>query len=93
VYTITGPWVVKTLTDIMDYSASCHEHDTVKWCHEQGAEWPKSFYNLADAPWGNCWSLQCVQWAVANGFTRLERRCQDLAPQYYDCESDGTEQK
>jgi hypothetical protein len=49
----TGPWATKTLTGIMDYGASCHKLDTVKWCREQGAAWPISFHNLSDAKWGN----------------------------------------
>jgi hypothetical protein len=82
---ITGPWPIETLSDMMNEVALYDEPETVKWCREQGAEWPKSFYDLEYAPHGNCWPVRCVQWAIANGSTFLEWRCQDLAPHQFLC--------
>eukprot|EP00953_Heterococcus_sp_UTEX-ZZ885_P008668 5174-Heterococcus_DN1.PRE.6 len=82
---ITGPWPVAALTNMSHFAALYDELDTVKWCREQGAEWPKSFYDIRYAPNGKCWPLRCIQWAIANGSTWLTWRCQDLAPQQYHC--------
>jgi hypothetical protein len=83
---ITGPWPIDRLNGI-SWSAALHDCalDTVKWCREQGAAWPESFYDHTNAPYGNCWSLNCVEWALANGSTWLTWRCQDLAPHQFHC--------
>jgi hypothetical protein len=88
---ITGPWPVDRLKDMLRWAGSCDELDNLKWLHEQGKVWPTSFCDFEAAPDSRCWSLRCVQWAVANGSTWLVWRCQDLALENYSCCSDGTE--
>jgi hypothetical protein len=58
----------------------------LRWLREQGATWPESFLNAQDS---SCWSIAAIQWALANGSTWLQWRCQDLAPQEYYCAIDG----
>jgi hypothetical protein len=89
---IFGPWPVRVLNRKLWWAALYNELDTVKWMHGQGAVWPKRFYDIVGSePRTGCWSLECVQWAVANGSTWREWRCQDLAPQHYECKSRGAE--
>jgi hypothetical protein len=90
-HAITGPWPAESRTGLMQHAALNDALDTVKWCHEQGAEWPDSFYDSYLAPHRDCWSVQCAQWALANGSTWLIWRCQNLAPEHYDCRSEGAE--
>jgi hypothetical protein len=60
---------------------------------EHGAEWPEAFCCNANLttfqPLGDhsagCWSLQCVQWAIANGCTWGQWRCQDYNVTLYTC--------
>jgi hypothetical protein len=93
----TGPWPIKVMMSLRDFAARYDELDTVKWCHEQGAAWPTSFYyhfedkyNIGRFP-SRCWSLKCVQWALAYGSTWLTWRCQELAPKDFGCGSAGAE--
>jgi hypothetical protein len=87
---VTGPWPAEQVISSMSCAASCDALDIVKWCHEQGAVWPESFYDIEITPDGDFCSLRCVEWALANGSsTWLTWRCQDLAPQHYQCDSDG----
>jgi hypothetical protein len=82
---ITGPWPAKELA-IMLWCAGRHDElDTVKWLCEQAAAWPKSYCKTATGQWSECWSLRCVQWALANGSAFLEWRCQDLVAHQYYC--------
>jgi hypothetical protein len=90
-YAITNPWPAEQMSDMMSNAGSYSDLDTVKWWRAQGAAWPTSFYNTKDSPCANCWSLRCVRWAIANGSTWLEWRCQDLAPEHYDCDSGDVE--
>jgi hypothetical protein len=87
----TGSWPVEKLTSLRNFAAGYDALDTVKWCHEQGAAWPKSFYDTEVPSYGDCWSLRCVQWAVASGSAWRTWQCQDLTPGNYSCESDGGE--
>eukprot|EP00953_Heterococcus_sp_UTEX-ZZ885_P008670 5174-Heterococcus_DN1.PRE.8 len=86
-----GPWDDQQLSLHLWYAGVDDELDVVKWLHEQGAGWPTGFYNLKDVSNSHCWSLRCVQWALATGSTWLVWRCQDLAPEHYHCNSGGTE--
>eukprot|EP00953_Heterococcus_sp_UTEX-ZZ885_P008669 5174-Heterococcus_DN1.PRE.7 len=60
---------------------------------EHGAEWPEAFCCNANLttfqPLGDhsagCWSLQCVQWAIANGCTWGQWRCHDYNVTLYTC--------
>jgi hypothetical protein len=69
----------------------------VKWLLEHGAEWPEAFCCNANLttfqPLGDhgvgCWSLQCVQWAIANGCTWGQWRCQHYDVTLYDCSCNG----
>jgi hypothetical protein len=88
---VTGPWAVHLLSAKLWYAGVENELDIVKWLREQGAEWPTNFNCINIAPNRHCWSLQCVQWALANGSTWLGWRCQDLASQNYSCSSDDAE--
>jgi hypothetical protein len=89
---VTGPWSAEKLTSLLDGAALNDELDTVKWCHEQGAEWPESFYDVYSAPdVSKCWSLKCLQWAIANGSTWLTWRCQALSSEHYTCDSGSPE--
>jgi hypothetical protein len=88
---ITGPWDDQQLSLHLWYAGVDDELDVVKWLHEQGAGWPTGFCYLKDVSNSHCWSLRCVQWALANGSTWLTWRCQDLALQHYHCNSGGTE--
>jgi hypothetical protein len=97
-YTITGPWPADHLTDMLWDSGCYNDLDTAKWCREQGAAWPTSFYHHfvseieeINRSTSDCWTLRCVQWAIANGSTWRTWRCQDVAPQLYRCKSDDTE--
>jgi hypothetical protein len=93
---VTGPWPADQLATIMLY-AGRHDNDgpetlnSLKWLREQGAAWPKSFYDLQPIT-PICWCVRSAYWALTNGSTWLEWRCQDLAPEhYYDCDSDVVE--
>jgi hypothetical protein len=86
-FAVTAPWPADKLTILMQHAALYDNLDTIKWLHEQGTEWPTRFYDNWGAPDRDCWSLECAQWAVANGSTWLEWRCQDLANEYYHCRS------
>jgi hypothetical protein len=88
----TGPWPAVKLTTLMNCAAVYNELDTAKWCREQGAVWPDSFFEMDDETLScDCWSARCVQWATANGSTWLAWRCQYLTPAYYCCDSEGTD--
>jgi hypothetical protein len=86
IFAITGPWPGgEPLTEMMWEDARLNKLDNVKWCREQGADWPNCFFDIQEMPFGDCWSLRCVQWAIANGSTWCIWRCRDLAPRYYRC--------
>ena len=92
VYAITGPWPADQSTDLMNDAGLYNELDSIKWWRAQGVAWPKSFSKVDDNTLdSSCWSLRCVEWALANGSTWLEWRCQYLAPRHYYCRSEGTE--
>jgi hypothetical protein len=84
---ITGRWPVLELTNLMNLAASKSELESVKWCREQGAAWPKSFFeytpSLSSA--ASFFPVQCALWATANGSTWGTWRCQDLASEHYFC--------
>eukprot|EP00953_Heterococcus_sp_UTEX-ZZ885_P015635 8803-Heterococcus_DN1.PRE.2 len=76
-YAISGPWPGRRLLDVLQWAACFNALDT---------------FNKKDTPAvSQCWPLQCVQWVLANGSTWLVWRCQDLAPQHYECCTDGAE--
>jgi hypothetical protein len=56
------------------------------WLRSQGAKWPTSFVTVDTSPnraSGNeYWLLSAVKWALANGCTWGNWRCQDLAPEH-----------
>jgi hypothetical protein len=81
-YSITCPWPADRFTDVLLQAARYNSLDTVKWCREQRAEWPERSRYATE---GEIWSLRCVEWAIANGSTWLTWRCQDLAPEHYNC--------
>jgi hypothetical protein len=76
---ITGPWPAEHLATMLCY-AGRHDDadalDTAKWLREQGAAWPKSFYDShQDAGRSSCWCAINVHWALTNGSTWLMWRC------------------
>jgi hypothetical protein len=88
VQAITGPWPADEYSVMMWCSGQQDDAvEAVKWCHEQGAPWPQSFFDLRNSPNGECWAVENVQWALANGSTWFEWQCQDLALQNYSCQS------
>jgi hypothetical protein len=90
--TITGPCDLQDVTLMLLIAGEADNIAVVKWSRERSAAWPQRFCDIHSDPHASsCWSLQCAQWAIANGSTWLNWRCQDLAPQHYRCESDGTE--
>eukprot|EP00953_Heterococcus_sp_UTEX-ZZ885_P017021 9553-Heterococcus_DN1.PRE.4 len=51
-----------------------------------GAEWPSSYIGeqvVIDESVRACWSHNSVAWALSNGFSWGEWRCQDLTPELY----------
>jgi hypothetical protein len=55
----------------------------VKWLRSQGARWPETFVTVDTTPdryYGNkYWMVSTVKWALANGCTWGDWRCQELA--------------
>jgi hypothetical protein len=89
-HAITGPWSQDLLADYMSFAGRYNDEvDAVEWLREQEAPWPECFYDMGNTPHGHCWSLRCVQWAIANGSSRGTWRCQDLAPEHYHCGSNS----
>jgi hypothetical protein len=86
---ITGPWPKEELNKSLWYAGTEDELAIAQFALEQGAEWPESFWKIDNALGSYCWSLRCVQWALANDSTWLDWRCQDLAPRFYECDTDG----
>jgi hypothetical protein len=92
-HAITGPWRVheETCTLMMNYAGLIGSINTLQWWRDLGVAWPTSFYRVSDPSRSmhDCWSLNCMQWAIANGSTWLVWRCQDLAPYMYSCIGSG----
>jgi hypothetical protein len=88
---VSGPWPAADLTRFLSSASSYSEFEMAAWLREQGAPWPISFCDTTDVQHSACWSLECVQWAIASGSTWLDWSCQDLATAHYDCQSDSTE--
>jgi hypothetical protein len=89
---ISEPWPTEELNRLLLDAGACScQLDVAMWLREQGAQWPKSFCDTAAVMGSLCWPVSCVQWALANGSTWLEWRCQDLAPEHFDCHSVGSE--
>jgi hypothetical protein len=68
-----------------------------KWLREHGAEWPDTFchtehsiFEISDFDDG-CWSLECVQWAIASGSTWREWRCCHYDHMMYECSCDAVD--
>jgi hypothetical protein len=66
-----------------------------KWLRGHGAEWPDTFcftehstFDISDIGDG-CWSLECVQWAIASGSTWREWRCCHYDHMMYECFCDA----
>jgi hypothetical protein len=63
----------------------------VKWLREQDAEWPVAFCYNEDSTFyiggvtNGCWTLQCVQWAIANSSSWGTWRCQHYDSSLYEC--------
>jgi hypothetical protein len=54
-YEIFGPWSANLLKSLWCCAAASNKLDTIKWLREQGAQWPKSFFNdSGNTPWGFC---------------------------------------
>jgi hypothetical protein len=69
----------------------------VKWLREHDAEWPDAFCYHEDssnamtgADTCGCWSLQCVQYAIANGCTWRGWHCQDYDEMHQECSCDSS---
>jgi hypothetical protein len=93
-HAITGPWHVheETCTLMMKYAGLIGSINTLQWWRKLGVAWPtSSFYRVRDRmrSMHDCWYLNCMQWAIANGSTWLTWRCQDLAPDKYSCSNSG----
>jgi hypothetical protein len=89
---ITGPWLQSDLDCLMIIAGRYEENlDIVVWLREEGALWPESFYDIDNTPNGRGWTWQCVQWAVSNCCGWRTWRCQDLAPEHYECFSNCPE--
>jgi hypothetical protein len=63
----------------------------VKWLREHDVEWPEAFCCNALSTFhvggviNGCWSLQCVQWALAHGSTWRDWHCCQYHGVLYDC--------
>jgi hypothetical protein len=58
----------------------------LKLMRANGAEWPSSYIGeqvVIDESVRACWSHNSVAWALSNGFSWGEWRCQDLTPELY----------
>jgi hypothetical protein len=79
---ITGPWCGGPLEEMLLRAASNNQLEQTIWFREEcDIDWPASFYDHRF--FEQCWSLRCVQWALANGCTWGEWRCQHLDVKYY----------
>jgi hypothetical protein len=62
---------------------------TVKWLHQQGAEWPSSFSAAAVVNSNHtqvCWTMPVVKWALNNGCTWGDWQCDQLDSDLYNTE-------
>jgi hypothetical protein len=64
------PWSTAVLSQLLVVAGVSSSLRTAAWLREQGAEWPASFLHSSadvDNPGPSMWSLNAMQWALANG--------------------------
>jgi hypothetical protein len=91
---VTGPWS-DVLKKRMLWHAGCYtELSAVKWLRDtQDAAWPENLYGkiqIKEKSSNDCWPVQVVRWALANGCEWGTWRCQQLAAKRFMCQCSGT---
>jgi hypothetical protein len=85
----TGPWSDDLKKQMLWHAGCARELPAVKWLREKhDAAWPDSFHGklLVDGVESNdCWPVQVVRWALANGCEWGTWRCQQLAGKRFLC--------
>jgi hypothetical protein len=82
-------WTAPLMQNLL-WCAGCSDAlNTAQWLHAQGASWPEKFVRSETAADGRtvstCWPVRLVQWALSEGSTWCNWRCQDMIGKWFHC--------